>query len=70
MAKKDIEMIKVKALKNLKYNTTIVNVDDEFEINKIDVEELVNKNLVKVLEVEFTQEEEKQEEPNTEESKK
>ncbi|AKA70138.1 hypothetical protein [Clostridium scatologenes] len=65
-SKKDIEMVKVKALKNIKYNTTIVNADDEFEINKVDEEELVKNNLVKVLEVIITQEEEK---TNTEESK-
>lgn len=71
-SKKDIEMVKVKALKNLKYNTTIVNVDDEFEINKTDEEELVKNNLVKVLEVIITQEASnagQENNSNTEESK-
>ncbi|WPC42954.1 hypothetical protein [Clostridium sp. JS66] len=58
--KKEIELIKVKALKNIKYNNLILKIDDEFEINKDDQEELVSKKLIKVLEVQVTQEDTQQ----------
>ncbi|MBC2579989.1 hypothetical protein [Clostridium sp. DJ247] len=52
MAKKeDIELVKVKVLKNLKYNTKIKAIGDELEVNKNDVKEMVDKNLVEILEV-------------------
>lgn len=41
---------KVKALVNIKYDKTIVNEGEDFKVKKADVEELVSRGFVELLE--------------------
>ncbi|EQB3101468.1 hypothetical protein ACYIU4_002831 [Clostridium botulinum] len=50
MAKKNEEMIKVKAIVCLKYNRKYIEIGQEFEVNKDDVKEMLDRGLIKLLE--------------------
>jgi predicted fused transcriptional regulator/phosphomethylpyrimidine kinase len=43
------KLYKVKALVNIKYDKTVINAGDEFKVKKNDIDELLSKEYVEVL---------------------